>query len=239
MREFAQDDPEWPSAWGYNGFLKRYVAPQGGRPQKARDHIGRADAGQSAGAPIVLEMWGDDVDEEQVDVAEEEAEEAQAALRQLLEHCMFPRRVEALALLELQPGLLNLRWAGGLFWVKDKQAWGNTTALSQAGSGGDLALVLALLERGGDLHARDDANLTALIGAAFFAHPEVCDLLLSRGADLMQKNTDGCTALSRPGAERCRYSPARSQLSSTQEWVGKREKDLRALRLSAKGWKLN
>ena len=82
--------------------------------------------------------------------------QAQAALRQLLEHCMFARRAEALALLDLQPGLLNLRWAGAKFGVNGKETWTNTTALIMAGKGGDLALVLALLERGADLHARDD-----------------------------------------------------------------------------------
>jgi len=38
--------------------------------------------------------------------------EAQALAdhKQLLEHCGFARRAEALALLDLQPGLLNLGW---------------------------------------------------------------------------------------------------------------------------------
>ena len=123
-------------------------------------------------------------------------DEAQAALRQLLGHCGFARRAEALALLDLQPGLLNLRWAGLSFEVNGKEAWRNTTALIMAGKGGDLALVLALLERGADLHARDNRNWTALIAAAPWAHPEVCELLLSRGADLMAETNCGSTTLS-------------------------------------------
>ena len=66
-------------------------------------------------------------------------DEAQAALRQLLGHCMFARRAEALALLDLQPGLLNLRWAGEGFGVNGKWANPNTTALIMAGMGRDLA----------------------------------------------------------------------------------------------------
>ena len=133
-----------------------------------------------------------DLEEEE----EEELDEAQAALRQLLEHCMFARRAEALALLDLQPGLLNLHWAGEGFWVIDKYAFPNTTALIMAGLGGDLALVLALLERGANLHARDVANWTALIAAACWARtPEVCELLLSRGADLLAKDAGAWTAL--------------------------------------------
>jgi hypothetical protein len=136
------------------------------------------------------------MDDAEGEEEEEELDETKAALRKLLVHCMFARRAEALALLDLQPGLLNLRWAGVGFAVNRKWAGRNTTALIVAGKGGDLALVLALLERGADLHARDDFNRTALIGAAYWAHPEVCELLLSRGADLMAKDDDGETALS-------------------------------------------
>ena len=50
---------------------------------------------------------------------------------------------------------------------------------------------LALLERGADLHARDSANWTALMDAACYAHPEVCELLLSRRADLMVVSRGG------------------------------------------------
>ena len=109
---------------------------------------------------------------------------------------MFPRRAEALALLDLQPGLLNLHWAERGFGVNGKWADRNTTALINAGLGGDLALVLALLERGADLHARDDWDWTALMAAAFYAHtPDVCELLLSRGADLTAEDEDRSTAL--------------------------------------------
>ena len=122
--------------------------------------------------------------------------QAQVAHSQLLEHCAFARRVEALALLDLQPGLLNLRWTGPKIVVNSKTVEPNTTALHMAGKGGDSALVLALQERGADLHARDVHNWTALHGSAFHAHPEVCELLLSRGADLMAVSNGGHTALS-------------------------------------------
>ena len=71
--------------------------------------------------------------------------QTQAALGQLLEHCAFGRRVEALALLDLHPGLLNLHWAGPWFEVNGKYVNTNTTALMMAATSGDLALVLALL----------------------------------------------------------------------------------------------
>ena len=129
-----------------------------------------------------MDDWEVDSDLEE----EEEIAQAKAALRQLLEHCACARRAEALALLDLQPGLLNLRWAGEGFSVNGNWAHRNTTALIMAGKGGDLALVLALLERGADLHARDGYNCTALIEAACYARtPEVCELLLVRGAELM------------------------------------------------------
>ena len=140
--------------------------------------------------------------------------QTQSALRQLLGHCMFARRAEALALLDLQPGLLNLRWAEARFVVNGKWAYSNTTALIMAGKGGDLALVLALLERGADLHARDGYNWTALIGAALFAQsPEVCELLLSRGADLTAVDIGGATALTWYGN--------RSGLSAAEKEAGR------------------
>ena len=113
-----------------------------------------------------MDDWEEDSDLEE---EEEKIAQAQAALRQLLEHCGFARRAEALALLDLQPGLLNLRLAGQGFEVNGKWAAHNTTALIEAGRGGDLALVLALLERGADLHAHDENNWTTLHGAALLS----------------------------------------------------------------------
>ena len=140
--------------------------------------------------------------------------QTQSALRQLLGHCMFARRAEALALLDLQPGLLNLGWKGGYLQVSGKVAWPGTTALMMAAKCEDLALVLALLERGADLHERDVKNSTALIEAAYRArNPEVCELLLSRGADLLAESNDGETALEVYGI----YSWPRLTVAETEE----------------------
>ena len=122
--------------------------------------------------------------------------EAQVALRQLLEHCARARRAEAMALLDAQPSLSTLHWAGEVFSVDNNYAGPNSTALMMAVAGGDLALVLALLKRGADVHERDAISWTALLGAAFWArNPEICELLLSRGADLLTSDNDGATAL--------------------------------------------
>ena len=125
--------------------------------------------------------------------------EAQALAdhKQLLEHCACARRSEALGLLDQQPGLLNLHWAGEMFKVNGRWANVGTTALILASKSGDLGLVLALLERGANIHAQDCYNWTALIGAARWASgPEVCELLLSKGINLIATDRDGETALS-------------------------------------------
>ena len=125
---------------------------------------------------------------------------AQEALAPLLEHCMFLRRTEALALLDQRPALLNLRWAGRRFEINGTRALQNATVLIVAAKSGDLDLVRELLERGADLHARDSDKWTALFGAAFHAQsPDVCELLLSRGADLMAVDVSGKRALERYG----------------------------------------
>ena len=111
----------------------------------------------------------------------------------LLQHCVRARRAEALALLDQHPSLLNLRWAGAAFDFQHNGGVAlppSSTVLITASQGEDLALVRELLERGADLHARDGYNWTALHSAAFLAtSPEVCELLLSRGIELMAKNT--------------------------------------------------
>ena len=139
-----------------------------------------------------------DSDEEEAAELDEDQAQAQVELHELLKHCMFARRAEALALLDLQPGLLNLRW---VMEHIDRRIVQGSNALIMAGQGGDLSLVLALLERGGDLHARHYDGHDALLNAAYYAHPEVCVLLLSRGADMLLKDRSQWNALDLYGHE--------------------------------------
>ena len=142
--------------------------------------------------PEVVALWLLERERDEFDDSAE-VPGPQAWLRRLLQHCVRARRAEALALLDQHPSLLNLRWAGAAFDFQHNGGVAlhpSSTVLITASQGEDLALVRELLERGADLHARDGYNWTALHSAAFLAtSPEVCELLLSRGIELMAKNT--------------------------------------------------
>jgi ankyrin repeat protein len=59
----------------------------------------------------------------------------------------------------------------------------------------DAALVEALLERGADLHTRNDYGATPMSQAAILANPDVLALLLAAGADPNEKGADDQTPL--------------------------------------------
>jgi hypothetical protein len=60
---------------------------------------------------------------------------------------------------------------------------------------GRTAEAIALIEAGADVNQRNDDGSTALITAAFMAHPEIVQALLDAGADKEIRNNAGSTAL--------------------------------------------
>ena len=67
--------------------------------------------------------------------------------------------------------------------------------LTQASAAGDIPQVLALLDQGVDLGARDSEGKTALGRAAFQGHKEMVELLLAQGLDANATGKYGKTAL--------------------------------------------
>jgi ankyrin repeat protein len=65
--------------------------------------------------------------------------------------------------------------------------------LHSAVAGGNIEIVRELLERGADVHARQDLGFTALHGAAVEGGEETIRLLLDHGADPDAKNAAGKT----------------------------------------------
>ena len=66
-------------------------------------------------------------------------------------------------------------------------------AAAKSGSTSECRL---LLEAGGDVGETDEDGYTPLLLAAYFGHPEVCELLLERGkANVEETNSLGNTAL--------------------------------------------
>jgi hypothetical protein len=119
------------------------------------------------------------------------------ALRQLLTLCIQGRRDEALALLkdhnqqaqgqgqEQGGGLLEQRWEDEDFEVEDKYVWPGDRALHAASMGGSPELVLALLLRGADIHARGCGGMDALMNASWCGQVAAAAVLLDRGADVL------------------------------------------------------
>ena len=132
------------------------------------------------------------------------------ALRELLELCLRGRRDEALALLNQHQqqhqqqhqagqgeggGLLEQPWEGGLFLVEGKHVWNRDRALHAASMGGSAELVLALLVRGADIHARGFYGFDALMYASRHGHIAAATVLLDRGADVLARGQWQMTAL--------------------------------------------
>ena len=134
------------------------------------------------------------------------------ALLQLLKLCFWGRRDEALALLDHHNleegqgqgqaqgqaqggGLLEQPWEGGVFAVEDKWVWPGDRALHAASKGGSPELVLALLLRGADIHARGNGGMDALMHASYYDHVAAATVLLDRGADVLARDDEQRTAL--------------------------------------------
>ena len=129
------------------------------------------------------------------------------ALRQLLTLCVQGRRDEALALLDHHNqqaqgqgqaqggGLLEQPWEGMRFGVEDKGVYHGDRALHAASKGGSPELVLALLLRGADIHARSSGGWDALMCASWYGQVAAATVLLDRGADVLARNDYQRTAL--------------------------------------------
>ena len=122
--------------------------------------------------------------------------------RELLAACMLGQREQALALLDLHPALLNAAWAGEDFEVAltggedyPFTIQEEDTALITASFGGDTDLVLALLERGADVNARNGDGVTSVSYASGNGDVAIITHLLDKGADLHASDEDGMTAL--------------------------------------------
>jgi hypothetical protein len=70
-----------------------------------------------------------------------------------------------------------------------------TNALAAASFEGEVERVRGLLDEGVDPSGRDDSGLPPVIYASIGTHPEVLDLLLSRGADIDDTDEGGRTIL--------------------------------------------
>ena len=78
----------------------------------------------------------------------------------------------------------------------DAQSEAQWSAVMAASYRGHIAALTHLLDKGPDLHAGNDvAGRTALHLAAMYIQPAACELLLSRGADLLAEDDHGRTAL--------------------------------------------
>jgi len=69
------------------------------------------------------------------------------------------------------------------------------SALTTAAMIGDTTSLKTLIDRGGDVEAKDGAGRTALIEAVFGGHKAAVELLLERGAEVNGQDADGWTAL--------------------------------------------
>ena len=102
--------------------------------------------------------------------------------------------------LELARGLLVL---GAQVNARDSRGW---DALMTASYNGCLAVVGLLLSKGADPNSRN-ADRTALSLAAEYDHLEVCLLLVSHAADLLEIVRNGLTALDIFGTSYTRVTP--------------------------------
>ena len=78
--------------------------------------------------------------------------------------------------------------------IKLNPAIEGRTPLMRAASDGDLLEVVALLQEGADVNARDVDGDTALMFAAFNGHHLTVKLLLGHGADVLLRARNGWTA---------------------------------------------
>ena len=78
-------------------------------------------------------------------------------------------------------------------WRPEEYEW--VTLLLFSASIGKESYVSALLDRGADIHAKDDGGVTSLMHASVNGHASCISLLLDRGADIHAKDNDVVTSL--------------------------------------------
>jgi|GEM_PF-2794737 FOG: Ankyrin repeat len=83
----------------------------------------------------------------------------------------------------------------GLLVISACSTAGGETSLIRAVRDGNGSKIVALLNHGVDVNARDNDGSTALMIAAAVAKPDIVRTLLDRGADANIKNRRGHTAL--------------------------------------------
>ncbi|PTB73793.1 ankyrin, partial [Trichoderma longibrachiatum ATCC 18648] len=69
------------------------------------------------------------------------------------------------------------------------------TSLSYASMAGRTSTARYLLDKGADIHVKDDEGNSSLIYATLYAHQETIKLLIKRGADVRAKDSRGKTPL--------------------------------------------
>lgn len=93
-----------------------------------------------------------------------------------------------------QASTVRLLLAGGADVGGTAQNTMKIQPLHAAIAGRNIDCVIAVLDAGADLNARQQVGYTALMGAASAGREDLVDLLLARGADPLLQNDDGKSA---------------------------------------------
>ena len=111
------------------------------------------------------------------------------------------REPQVLAAVGLDRYMLELQWAGDVFFVGDGNGddgghvFRGYTAIMAASSGGHAGLVKELVLLGANVNALDGYGQDALIAASWKGRVAVCSVLLDHGAVMTTRNAEGWTAL--------------------------------------------
>lgn len=101
---------------------------------------------------------------------------------------------------ELHDLIMQERWGDALQkiaegkGINEKNEPQGFTPLHNAAYKGQMPVVIALVEAGADVNARDRKGFTALHHASYKGHQEVVDYLLKKGADPSIRSVTGKTA---------------------------------------------
>ena len=113
----------------------------------------------------------------------------------MLNNLLKTKSVKSKLVLKIAAALIFASVGAFLFATYGSREETLTDKLTQASAAGDIPQVLALLDQGVDLGARDSEGKTALGRAAFQGHKEMVELLLAQGLDANATGKYGKTAL--------------------------------------------